>query len=211
MIELNVELPDIPCMYYEIDELTDCLQNNNGLFVFHQNIRSFQRNFDDLSVLISQFSAKMDVIVLTETWFSYGLCQEIDGYVGFHVFRSEREGGGVSVYVRQGIKCSQLTEYSTITDSHEICAVELSLQQNTNLNNFTLICVYRPPDASLPLLADHLSNLLTNLASRSIILCGDLNIDLLREELYLDFFQFALFIQLFFISNSCHAHYRTVR
>ena len=48
--------------------------------------------------------------------------------------------------------------------------------------------MYRPPDASLPLLADHLSNLLTNLASRSIILCGDLNIDLLREELYSDFF-----------------------
>ena len=178
--------------------------------MFHQNIRS-QRNFDDLSVLISQFSAKIDVIVLTETWFSYGLFQEIDRYIGFHVFRSERVGVGVSVYLRQGINCPQLTEYSTVTNSHEICAVELSLQQNTNLSNFTLICVYRPLDASVPLLADHLSNLLTNLSSRPVILYGDLNIDLLREEFYSDFFQFALFIQLFSINNSCHARYRPVR
>ena len=104
MIELNLELPDIPCMYYEIDELTDCLQNNKGLFVLHQNIRSFQRNFDDLSVLISQFSAKIDVIVLTETCFSYGLCQEIDGYVGFHVFRSERVGGWSVCLCKAGYK-----------------------------------------------------------------------------------------------------------
>ena len=48
--------------------------------------------------------------------------------------------------------------------------------------------MYRPPDALLPLLADHLSNSLTNVANSSVIFCGDLNIDLLREELYSDFF-----------------------
>ena len=34
MIDLNVELPDIPCMYYEIDEMTDCLKITTDYLCF---------------------------------------------------------------------------------------------------------------------------------------------------------------------------------
>ena len=82
MNDQNLDLPEVNCSYYEIQEYRDTVNKLNDLEVFHHNVRSFNRNFDQLSLLLDSVKQKVGVILLSETWFTEGLCTEIDGYVG---------------------------------------------------------------------------------------------------------------------------------
>ena len=62
--------PIIPRVYYNCDELNDAVFHNNELLIFTHNIRSFNRNFDNFSLLLDNIKSNVDVIVLTETWFT---------------------------------------------------------------------------------------------------------------------------------------------
>lgn len=105
---LDIDQPVAPFDYYDVNELNCVLRNQNKFIVFHHNIRSFNRNFDCLAVLLNQIDVNIDIIVLTETWFTEGLCAEIDNYIGYHVCRPER-GGGV---------CLCLSEMDWVIDSY---------------------------------------------------------------------------------------------
>ena len=48
--------------------------NLKGILIFHHNIRSFNKNFDNLPIMLGEFETTIDVIILTETWFIEGLC-----------------------------------------------------------------------------------------------------------------------------------------
>ena len=52
------------CSYYDTPSLIPRL-NSNKLFLLHINIRSLQKNFDDLVNLISQFTVLPDIIYIT--------------------------------------------------------------------------------------------------------------------------------------------------
>jgi hypothetical protein len=41
---------------------------NNSFTLLNLNIRSFNKNFDELTVILSHYNHKFDIIVLTETW-----------------------------------------------------------------------------------------------------------------------------------------------
>ena len=66
----------------------------------HENIRSFGRNFDEFHSFASELSRAADAIVLSETWFSANTCRDVQGHAGFHTYRANKSGGGVSVFVR---------------------------------------------------------------------------------------------------------------
>ena len=84
-------------------------------------------------------------IVLTETWFRDGLCGDIEGFTGYHMCRSEKAGGGVSIYVRNDHPSSFLDGCSSVDDSLEVCSVEV-VPDSTNINNkIRIIGCFRPP------------------------------------------------------------------
>ena len=64
----------------------------------HENIRSFGIFFDEFHSLASELNRGADVIVLSETWSSANTCHEYQGYTGFHTYRADKTGGGVSIY-----------------------------------------------------------------------------------------------------------------
>ena len=141
----NLVMPDVQCEYNDFGELGDQLNGLNNFVVIHQNIRSFSCNFDVFSVGLSQVGDKVDVIVLTETWFRDGLCGDIEGFTGYHMCRSEKAGGGVSIYVRNDHHSSFLDGCSSVDDSLEVCSVEV-VPDSTNINNkIRIIGCYRPP------------------------------------------------------------------
>ena len=191
MTEFDPLNRELSCSYYNVSELGDRFGedgNSHQLTIFHHNVRSFSQNYDKLSMLLSEINHDIDVIVLSETWHREGLCNEIDGYVGHHVYRSERTGGGVSVYTRVGLKCCYLSEHSVVSNSHEICAVEITPDTSNISNNLVVYGVYRPPDAPLTVFTDHIDVLLSSSVSKSQMLCGDLNLDLLDDSLNCDIF-----------------------
>ena len=54
------------CFYYDAPSLIPRL-NSNEFFLLNINIRSLQKNFDDLVNFISQFTVLPDIICITET------------------------------------------------------------------------------------------------------------------------------------------------
>ena len=97
MNDQNLDLLEVNCSYYEVQEYLETVNKLNDLVVFNHNVRSFNRNFDQLSLLLDSVKQKVGVIVLSETWFTEGLCTQIDGYVGHHVCRRDRSSGRKSV------------------------------------------------------------------------------------------------------------------
>ena len=55
---------------------------------------------------IKGLNHKADVIVLSKTLFSANTSHDVQGYTGFHTYRADKTGGGVSVFIRN---CYTLT------------------------------------------------------------------------------------------------------
>ena len=94
------------CSYFDVESFNEMIVQDNikKVHIMHHNIRSFHRNFDELSVFIDHLKAKFRIFVLTETWFSKDFTVDIDGYKSHHSFRYDRMGGGVSIYVDESLK-----------------------------------------------------------------------------------------------------------
>ena len=186
IVDEELALPEIPCAYYDISELNNNLDNDNKLIIIHHNIRSFNKNYDNLSLMLSNCTFDIDIIILTETWFTENFCTEISGYTGFHIFRPVKGGGGVSIFVRAELKCAFLPEFSSVTETYEICAVEISLEQNNDRNKCIILGVYRPPNTLMSHFSEKIENLMMSVVQKSVIISGDLNLDLLEEDINSD-------------------------
>ena len=67
--------------------------------LFHINVKSLPKHFDDLELYIDSLDFRFSIIGVTETWLDkckykmYNICN----YDSVHRYRSGKEGGGVSV------------------------------------------------------------------------------------------------------------------
>ena len=170
------------CKYYDVDSfLSPFINKGNNLNVLNFNIRSFFKNCDEFLALISRSSNDIDVIVLTETWFTKDnlyLCS-IPGYRSFHCCRSIKIGGGVSIFIRDSIDCSEL-DINVNNDTIECIGVKISIKnQVTNV-----LGVYRPPGNDISGFINCLENLIESfkLHNQNTILMGDFNVCLLKEN-----------------------------
>lgn len=135
------------CSYFSADEFNSLVVSDR-LYVIHQNIRSFQKNYDELSVFLNGLSVDIDIICLTETWFTELSVCNIEGYRGFHVYRHQGSGGGVSVYVRDNLNSVMIDSVSYVNECLECCCVQIKGSQ-AHGSAITVAAVYRPPSASV--------------------------------------------------------------
>ena len=76
-------------LYYQPNELDLHVTNqSSALNIFHMNLRSVVKNFDELKIFLSRIKMKFAVIVITETWLDdesdWPCC---DGYTAYHTIR----------------------------------------------------------------------------------------------------------------------------
>jgi len=168
--------------YFNSDEFAVMLSRSEFNFhVFHFNIRSYNKNSDELCVFLEQLASRPDVIVLTETWFTEDTVSDIAGFTAYHVYRIDRRGGGVSIFVKNEYNSSSVTHLSYVGENIEICAIDVHLSQTC-----LRICgIYRPPDRNIRMFTDIISDMLTTTRpSDHVMLVGDLNIDLVNPTLH---------------------------
>jgi len=151
--------------------------NNNGLSIMHLNIQSLRPKLDILEVEAHPY----DVLVLTETWLNSSIPDDdialLNFQQPFRCDRSNRLGGGVAIYVREGINATKRSDLSI--NGLESLWVELS----TGKHRFLLGGVYRPPDANndyWTLLEHNLDQAFT-LPYDNIIITGDFNMNVLSQ------------------------------
>jgi len=164
-----------------------------------------------------------DVIVLTETWLTPDIKDAELGFIGFQVYRLDRNpntnsfsrGGGVFIAIKSSLKSHPVPlNVSNVEQVYSLLSI--------NTNNLLVGCVYLPPVSPLTIVESHLSsveNVLSKLKPHSVIICGDFNIphinwssDLLGlsasgdfnpvSRAIVDSFSFHNFYQLNSISNN---------
>ena len=88
-----------------------------------------------------ELNSAADVIVFSETWFSANTCHGVQGYTGFHTYRADITGGGVSVLIRNCYTATHMAKFSVCHACYELSVVKVSLSNNCTV---IIIGVYRP-------------------------------------------------------------------
>ena len=81
-----------------------------------------------------------------------------------------------------------MPQFSSVTETSEICAVEIALGDGNRKDRHKILGIYRPPAASLPVFSDQIEHIITNFLNESVLLVGDFNTDLLCETRNENFF-----------------------
>ena len=114
------------CLSTSLSQYLELSSSLKDLSIINFNIRSFHANFDRFSAWFS-YVEMPSILVLTETWFSLDQTVEIPGYSGHHIVRNGRSGG-VSVFVKNHIESFFLPEFSYVSETIEVCSVEIKIQ-----------------------------------------------------------------------------------
>jgi len=184
------------CNYEDFADLCN-LSTSCKFSVIHFNIRSFSSNADELYAFLDKLNVRPGTIVLTETWFSPTYSVDIEGYFAYHVYREDRRGGGVSIYVRSDYNSKLLPHLTQVSDVIEVCSVEV----NAGRSRVVIHGVYRPPENSVSLFTDELVNVIGDVRrSTHTFVIGDTNVDLVSPSPlgyeFIDMFRSSSFIPL---------------
>src|ERR1700727_1108086 len=75
-------------------------RSNNSISFLHLNIRSFNKNFNELLIYLDQF--KFDLIILSEIWSNFEMSTDrfLEDYHYFYTTNKVKKSGGVVIYVK---------------------------------------------------------------------------------------------------------------
>lgn len=162
-----------------INDVDSITHNEANLNLIHLNIRSLNKNFDELMVLLQCFESNYDLIVLSETWNLLDINNfNINSYQMFYNDSRINKNDGCIVYAKSDLNPSfsliEIAEYKFI----RITAVK----NNTTIG---LLTYYRPPSLNVQNFLTSLPLVFMNKAyskQNMEIFCGDINIDLLKAN-----------------------------
>ena len=162
---------------------SDSPNHNNSLTILHLNIRSLNKNFDELYDFLVSFRLRPDVICLTETRIYNDPLDNITipQYKFFHV-DSQSSAGGVAVYVSDNITCKLCPDQYIMSNSE---CLWLELCKSNSTEKFIVGTVYRHPDQStVKIFVDGFSDCLNDLctSSKPYYTLGDFNINMLKSK-----------------------------
>jgi len=167
------------CCYVDVSNFADLCSDDFPYSIFHINIRSFYSNSDEFFIFIKQLPIEPTILVFSETWFSESFTAELEGYSSFHVFRTNRRGGGVTIYVKSEFRSRCLPNLTGIHIYSEVSAVEVCLGGR----KIKVIGIYRPPDRDCRTFAEDIEPLLADVnGTMPTFIVGDFNLDLLNPS-----------------------------
>ena len=175
------------CKYYDTHEFKELVNNCKENFsLFNLNIRSLPNKIGELEELVLESltneNFRFSIIALQEIWQIKNKTQ-ID-LEGFHPLiykeREGRRGGGIGLYIDLKFRFETIEEFSLIREDFESLVLKVFLDDH----KFKIIInLYRIPNSSIEVFLEWLNNMLVKLKSFNadeIILCGDLNINLIK-------------------------------
>ena len=150
--------------------------------VLHLNIRSLQKNKDNLTLLLSDMRDKGIVVHLI------GLCEtfvskeseslfNIENYCAVHRYRQGRLGGGTTVLIHDTVKLLEVLS-SDFNNCFESTSVKV--EYKSKILHFAEF--YHPPNSDDDIFLCSLNRLIIASKNMLSILCSDQNYDILKTE-----------------------------
>jgi hypothetical protein len=161
-----------------VDDLDAWLENKYGLIILHLNIRSLNKHWEELKIVICNQLGNFDILILSEI--SVQVVEEIyclDGYNSFCKTRKDKLGGGIMLFVKDNIHFVE--RHDVKSDNFEsICGL---LETCQTKNKILLLAVYRPPDKNKTKFIEEIETFVVGNEDKSyIIIVGDMNLNLLN-------------------------------
>lgn len=161
----------------EVAELQTYFKNNSIFSLFHNNIRSLQRNFEDLQILLCNINIEFDVIALTESW----VLNEIEhinliNYDTVYNYGNINKNDGVVAFIN-----SHLNYNVEIINIGVVKCLRICINKQRNILYLTVL--YRPPSLNVAEFIGQFDNYLeTCCVNQNEVIVGDININLLNEN-----------------------------
>ena len=164
--------------------------SNFHLHVLSLNIRSFAKHYDEFLVLLDDLQTTknitFDIITLTETWITSEQLTlfPLDNYSAYSCSRQDgTKSGGVIVFIRETIPHTAASQHSNAVDVIKLKIKLPHLKNNARLNEVEFISLYRDQRKTTTYFISELENILLNQVSQASVITGDLNIDLLDDNI----------------------------
>jgi len=175
-------LSELNFQYTSADNFTDKVEakiNCVDISVFHVNIRSLNRNHSELCIFLESLKFHFDVIVLSEIWdYNLQLYDSIlQNYNFYYDIPKDSKVGGIGVYIKDSIQCSELTHLKINPSLHRVENIWFDL--NVAGTHYRLGCIYRHPNQNINEFTTLLDSALYDIRMNNIpcIIAGDINID----------------------------------
>ena len=128
----------------------------------------------------------LTVIAMSETWFSDIIIDfyNMQGYKHEYIYRKDRKGGGVFLYIKEIIQYSVINDIFKNNELIESPFRELSDICSSSGKKSIIGVVYRPPNTSIEKFNEILEDTLCKLKphQKSDYITGDFNINLFNSE-----------------------------
>ncbi len=185
----------LTCNYYDELSYAKKFKNLKNLSIFSLNVQSLSAKYNDIKELFNLFSSHScspDIVCLQETWKIFDSSYFVlPNYSPLQVkSRENRQGGGVGLYIKNGIQFQVLSEKSLFLEYIiESVVVEIVLE---NKKKIAVVSLYRPatphPNLTQKDQMEQFLELFTNLVNdlqnsySDVYIFGDVNIDVLKYD-----------------------------
>lgn len=178
------------CDYYLEDGFNKSLSSlniqDNCISMMHINIRSAVKNLQKLETYLANLNHSFQVTAVSESWLKdhNAPLYCLEGYQAEHNVRPTRGGGGVSLYIRDGIEYTIKKEMNHQNSVIESLFIEISKGQIGNCSDLIIGVIYRPPNTDIKLFNEYMLNILEMIKNENkpSYLLGDYNLNLINAE-----------------------------
>lgn len=96
------------CSYHDPNSFCSFLASTkptrNFSSLFHLNAQSLRNKHEEIGIYLNLLKHKFSDLAFTETWFSSEEdVVSFDGYNTEYLYRHKKRGGGVALYIKEGI------------------------------------------------------------------------------------------------------------
>ena len=182
------DLCPIDCKYIDICDFKPPQGHKNNISIFHTNIGSLEKHFDELQAVFKMMEFEFDIIGITESKIIQGIKPKTDiklpGYKCYHV-DTEAEKGGSLIYVSDRLNPKPRKDLENLmykSEELESTFIEIIIP---NQKNILIGNIYRHPSMDLKEYTDdYLTPFLDkiNREDKRKVLMGDFNVDLMKVD-----------------------------
>ena len=171
-----------------------------SLKIVHHNARSLMKpgRLDEYDTLLQSINNPFDVLIFTETWITpenKDQCN-IEGFQSVHLLRPsdnhtdfKTRGGGISIFIKNTLQYKHRDDLVPMLPYIESSFIEITF----NNQKYLIGGMYRIPKTNINSFIEKFNSLIEPLKStHKIILLGDYNIDLLKNDSHKQNFEICL-------------------
>lgn len=155
--------------------------------ICHMNIRSIQKNFEEILIMLQSTKQTIHVLVLTETWQLKSQSNiQIPQYVCHYNNANFNQNDGTIIYVHNSLSVQNINNVKL----NEVTFTILNIKSKNKM--YKIIATYRPPSTNPEIFIDNIKNIIKSHKSNEVeIFVGDINLDLMDKnnvlvELYIN-------------------------